>query len=418
MAATLVIGIMLFGAAAYLLFTQQQERQLSSLVERDLERISALVRDPVVGAPLFRGGGADFVEQFVARNGAVVLPMGSEEPIPLYTSPTLEVEGGRARMISSVPWQTSSGSVLGTIRLALDVSDAMSARRTLSGILLASGAAIAVIVAIGSFVVLRRALRPLRHLAAQARSIDPARPEMARYRGPQDEVADVAVALNSALDKIRERRDAERASLAEVAHELAAPLSVVAGQFASLTRRYPEDSRLLAAHDAARELLYTSQDLLTLARGELERPLDLEIVDLSKVLEQIEREYPGIEVVVSGQAEVAGNVARLRQLMRNLVRNAVQATGGTQGITVRLDRVQDSVVVDVRDDGPGISQEDMPHLFERFYSRRGGTGVGLSVVKGIVEQHEGTIAVHSVDGEGTRFTVELPSLDARLEPPA
>ena len=146
--------------------------------------------------------------------------------------------------------------------LGLDVTADLAQRRALRQSLLVGGGVIAVAVAAVNLVLLGRALAPLARLAAQARRINPASPLSIQHKGPHDEVAYVAQALNRALRGIRKRQQAERASLAEIAHELAAPLTLVAGHLESLRARHPDDARLGAAQAAANELLYTSKDLL------------------------------------------------------------------------------------------------------------------------------------------------------------
>ena len=115
-------------------------------------------------------------------------------------------------------------------------------------------------------------------------------------------------------------------------------------------------------------------------------------------------------------AEVAGSPERLSQLVRNLVRNAVQAAGAEGGFAGRSRRTDQEICLTVRDRGPGIPPNEVAHLFERFYTRRkqGGTGVGLSVAQQIAAQHGGQISVTSALGEGSCFTLALPSLGAQL----
>ena len=105
----------------------------------------------------------------------------------------------------------------------------------------------------------------------------------------------------------------------------------------------------------------------------------------------------------------------MMQVVRNLVRNAVQATGSATKVQVTLERQGDSLVLEVRDWGPGMSEERLTRIFERFYSGGQGAGVGLSVAKSIVEQHDGTLSVRSILGEGSSFTLTLPTFASQLE---
>jgi two-component system, OmpR family, sensor kinase len=408
------LAMLLFGTFAYLLFVRQQYRQLESLLLRDLERAQNSFVNPNVGARLSLEEGS-FRQQFVDKTNKVVIPPTPEFKLPLETNPTVMRLEQTPFLIGSIPWKLSTGTELGTIRVALDVSEALSARRNLLRSLLLSGFVItASALAVGLWL-LRRSLKPLTNLASEARKVNPAKPELASYKGPNDEVADVAHALNTALEGIRKRQEDERASLAEIAHELAAPLTLVAGHLESLSH-HVHDSRLYAAKDAANELLYTSQDLLTLARGELEQNFNHSIVDLKDVVMKLARAYPSIQVELTDEnTDVAGSPERLTQLVRNLVRNAVQVSQEVKDVWVRLESQNDQISLSVTDKGAGIKSEDLPHIFERFYSKRGGVGVGLSIAQRIAKQHGGDIRVNSVVGEGSVFTVTLPSLVSQLE---
>ena len=229
----------------------------------------------------------------------------------------------------------------------------------------------------------------------------------------------MARALNAALVAIRERQQAERDALAEVAHELAAPLTVVAGELRQLAGARPADKQVRAARDAADELLHTSQDLLTLARGELDRAPDLSVVDVADVARSVVDAYPGVAFDADGgDARVFAHPDRVRQALRNLVRNAVQAAGA-EHVRVRVAGGEDEVRCTVEDDGPGMPPEVLEHVFDRFVSgRAGGVGVGLTVVKRIVQAFDGRIEARSAPGKGTAFEVVLPGWRRQVEEPA
>lgn len=410
-----LFAMLLFGTLAYLLFVRQQARQLESLLLRDLERAQNSFISPSVGQGLSLSEEGNFRQQFVDKGGNVTIPPNPETTLPFHTTPTILKMDGSSFLVGSTLWKLSSGTELGTIRVALDIGDALGVRRTLLRSLLLSGLVItASALGVGLWL-LRRSLKPLISLAGEAKKVNPAKPEMAKYEGPNDEVADVAKALNTALEGIRKRQEDERASLAEIAHELAAPLTLVAGHLESLSH-HVRDDRLYAAKDAANELLYTSQDLLTLARGELEQTLNYSVVSLKDIVMKMARAYPGIRVETSDEAgEVAGSAERLTQLVRNLVRNAVQVSKETADVCVRLETRDNTILLTVTDKGMGIKGEDLPHIFERFYSKKGGVGVGLSIAQRIAKQHGGDIEVSSVVGEGSVFTVRLPSLVSQLD---
>lgn len=410
----LLCGLLLSGTLAYAFFLRQQRLQLNELLLRDLTRVQALVQqgEESIGAQLTSSSG-DFRVQFVPRMGSV--SSSTNDDLPLSAVPIFVPRADEMLLVASVPWLLGETNA-GTIRLGLNVTEDLAERQALLRSLLISGGVIALATTIVNLVVVQRTLAPLGRLADEARQVNPAEPLPIYYQGPHDEVAYVAQGLNRALRGIHKRQQAERASLAEIAHELAAPLTLVAGHLESLRAAHPGDTRLEAAQGAANELLYTSKDLLTLARGELERSLDLQVLDLVGVARQVAREYPGVRLGLLEHGEVAGSPERLAQLVRNLVRNAVQAAGA-EGVALEVRVNPGEVLLSVQDNGVGVPEEELPHLFERFYTQRkqGGTGVGLSVAQQIAKQHGGLITVTSVVGEGTSFTLTLPSLGAQME---
>jgi len=397
------------------LYGRVQRDQLEDLLLRDLARVAAVVRAGSLGSDFIAQGTGEVRLQFVTHAGQVVLAGGDLEPIALATVPTSTRAAGRHELIGSTVWVLPSGLEVGTVRMALDVSEADTARAALRRSLLASGAMLAVAAGALAWLLVARALRPLADLAGQAVVVDPAAPRLARYRGPADEVAELARALNLALDGIRERQQAERDALAEVAHELAAPLTVVAGELRQLADLRPDDARVRAARDAADELLHTSQDLLTLARGELDRAPDLSVVDVAEVTRGVADGYPGATFAFDGgDARAFAHPDRLRQVVRNLVRNALQAAGAGR-VRVRVVGGGD-VRLRVEDDGPGMSPEVLARAFDRYVSGRpGGSGVGLTVARRIVEAFEGRLEVRSAPGQGSVFEVMLPGWRSKVE---
>jgi two-component system OmpR family sensor kinase len=166
--------------------------------------------------------------------------------------------------------------------------------------------------------------------------------------------------------------------------------------------------------------------LLLLARLDAQRPLDQRRVDLlvlaSDAVHDAQSIAPQRRITMEvfdgpGTPEVLGDEARLRQVLGNLVANAVQHTPDTAGITVRVGTDGDNAVLEVCDEGPGMSREDAQRVFERFYrtdtSRArasGGTGLGLSIVDSLVYAHGGTVSVTTAPGQGCRFKVNLPRI--------
>lgn len=403
--------VVAFGLLAYAGYVRQQDAAMRRLLAADLERVAALLERPVLGASLAVGSDPGFVVQLVDAEGRVVLAWGSDEPLPLAPSATPLRVAGRPFLVGSAPWRDAGA----TIRIAHDLGDALATRRELVRSLVLGGVLTFLLATLLAIVAARRALAPIDRVAAAARAVDPAAPAAIRYEGGLSEVRSLTDALNHALAAIRERTRTERAFLLEVAHELAGPLTLVHFHLTEAGRRYPEDPQLRAATGAAHELLRTSQDLLVLARGEFERPLEPHVVDLRDLLAQAAHEFPGLELAAPRSGEVIGDRDRLMQALRNLVRNAVQAAGRPEGVRLELAEDGDVQVVRVVDDGPGFDVEDPTKVFERGVRSGSGSGIGLVVARQWVEQHDGSIAASAAAGGGAVFEVRLPSLAARLE---
>jgi two-component system, OmpR family, sensor kinase len=406
-----VVIVFLFGSWVHLTYRRQLEAQLIQVLQHDLERVATLLDRPTLGASFVGAGAGRDVLQFIGQDGSVLIGWGDPIALPAVDRPTPIVRGERTYLTATAPWPGADG----TIRLAHDVTDAFGAVADIGRLLLGIGTAVVLVAALAALVLVRRMLGPLADLAHQTRSLDPATSEDVVYRGPRDEGHDLATGLNEALGAVRRRRDEERARLLEVAHELAAPLTLVHYHLDGLRRGDPGDARLRAASDAARELLRTSQDLLVVARGELELSFEPRLLDLREVVERIATEYPGITVAAAEPAEVVGDPERLMQVVRNVVRNAVQATGAAARVRVLVRSETDAYVVEVSDDGPGMSAEARARAFERGFSGGRGAGVGLAVARSLAEGHGGSLEVASSTPDGTVMAIRLPSLASRLE---
>lgn len=405
------VVVVAFGLLAYVGFVRQQDAAMRRLLADDLARVTALLENPVLGASLAAGSVPGYVVQLVGADGLVVLAWGSDEPLPLVSDAASLFVAGRPFLVGSAPWRDAGG----TIRIAHDLTDALATRRGLARSLAVGGALTFVLASLVAMVAVRRALAPLDRVAAAARTVDAATPAPIRYDGGLTEIRSLTDALNHSLAAVRDRTRAERAFLLEVAHELAGPLTLVHFHLTEVGRRHPEDPQLRAAAGAAHELLRTSQDLLALARGELERPLDEHVVDLRDLLAQAAGEYPGVVVVTPRPGEVIGDRDRLMQVVRNLVRNGVQAAGRPEGVRLELVEEGDAQVVRVVDDGPGLAADELATVFDRGVHRGSGSGVGLVIARQLVEQHGGSIAATSGAAGGAVFEVRLPSFAARLE---
>jgi two-component system OmpR family sensor kinase len=244
-------------------------------------------------------------------------------------------------------------------------------------------------------------------------------------------LAQIQQALASSESSAEKARGSEhrlRRFITDASHELRTPLTTIRG-FAELYRQgAARDVAMLLSRiesEASRMGLLVD-DLLLLARLDVQRPLEHHRVDLlalaSDAVHDGQAIDPGRTITMEvldgpGTPEVLGDEARIRQVLSNLVANALQHTPESAAVTVRVGTDGDDAVLEVADQGPGMNQEDASRVFERFYrtdsSRArasGGTGLGLSIVESLVRAHGGAVSVTTAPGEGCRFRVTLPRI--------
>jgi len=387
------------------------------------------------------------------------------------------VSGPDVWRVITTPFPFNSQS--GTLVVAYDLGPINAEIRRLVTVELIMGAAIVVVLAAVTVGVVRSNLRPLDDIEMTAGQIAKGHlnhriPE----RDPRTEIGSLGHSLNAMLAQIEtafhEREKSEQAAhdseermrrfIADASHELRTPLTTIRG-FAEYYRQRgglsgtdngdslatagspaglgPDDiDRIMQRleSEAARMGLLV-EDLLQLARLDQQRPLDLAPVDLlSLALDAVQDarmvapDRP-VDLVVGRSAAfiVEGDEQRLRQVIGNLVSNAITHTPAGTPVRVKLaagtmvppvparstaDAAGEevpAVVLDVEDDGPGMTAEQSRRVFERFYRAdaarnraSGGTGLGLAIVAGLVAAHGGTVSVKSAPGEGADFQVKLP----------
>ena len=243
------------------------------------------------------------------------------------------------------------------------------------------------------------------------------------------EAQEIAEALNGRLDAVAAAEKEQQQFIADVSHELRTPLTVMRGSLeVVLEEDRPAEEYREAIGNAlleVRHLTRLSQNLLFLARGQAGRvTLSFANVDLVKFLTEVTRDLlpavtdKGLELSVDLPAEPARafiDSDRMQQVLHNLLENAIRYTEPGGRIRVSLAASPAEVRIDVSDNGIGIPEANLPFVFERFFrsdrARRahpGGSGLGLSIVKWIVEQHKGRVEVRSKVGEGSNFSVVLP----------
>jgi signal transduction histidine kinase len=295
--------------------------------------------------------------------------------------------------------------------------DAVNRTLLVSG--LAAGA-----LAVGLGVLLaRRATVPVRRLTATAEAW--ARGEHDRRVGyaSADEFGLMAASFDRMADSIEEQERMRRVFAADVAHELRTPLMILRSQVEAMQDGVIErnDASLASLHEEVLRLGRLVADLEVLSAADAARftlrsaPIALEPL-ASGVVEEFRAAFPDQQVslqVEGDSAIVEGDPDRLRQVLTNLLSNAVRFTPAGGGVEVRVSTAGQEAVLDVTDSGPGIPEDELPRVFNRFFrgsrSRGDGSGIGLAVVSELVRAHGGTASAGNVPGGGARFQVKLPA---------
>ena len=351
----------------------------------------------------------------------------TESGRPIYQSkPDANIDAVRGQ------WRFAVTSLSGNMELRVGRSKADEReviKHVRDGSLLALGAALLFGI-VGGALLTRRALRPVQQLTGVTETILRSGKLDARVptRGTGDDLDELATLFNSMLGRNEALVTGMRQALDNVAHDLRTPLTrLLAG--AELALQSPEDTAALreALADSVEEteralsMLRTLMDISAAEAGVMH--LDRQSVKLDVVAREVIDTYEvvaearGVRIVSSLEpVTVTGDGGRLRQLVANLVDNAVKytPTGGLVEVSTRASG--DHVEIQVRDTGVGIADHDLPRIFERLY--RGdrsrsepGLGLGLSLVKAICEAHGGTVSVESRPNAGSRFTLRLPVSD-------
>lgn len=448
-----VLAVLLagFGALAY----QSQATLLNTSLNQELEDHATGVRgylryreghlvlafdanDP--GEAYFVHNATRYYQAFDLATGAIVVQSRDLELLGVIPPPQ-EVQTLAARtQITDVP--TSQGqirfhnSVFHThnhrflIRVGASLRPLTSALNQLArslSLLIPAGIFLA---GVGGWQMARWALRPTRELAAAARRIDVDKlSDRLPLRGTQDELDLLATAFNHTLARLDDSVGQMRQFTASVSHELRTPLTAMRGEAeVALSRAQSQEEyrRVLASQlEELDRLTRMVNQLLVLARAEAgeiamrRQPVDLAALAASLV-EQMEAVAApqGVTLIAhtSQAAMVVGDPDWLERVILNLLDNAIKYSPQNGQVTLTVEPAPGAVRLIVRDTGSGIPPQALPHVFERFYRAEPsrsrdveGIGLGLALVKWIVDHHDGRITVASQPGRGSCFTIDLPA---------
>jgi two-component system, OmpR family, sensor kinase len=436
--------------------TTQLKGYLVDQVDRDLPSVGGGPR----GAPGSFGGGDDLPER--SRQEWVVIATTAGQrasTVPTVVGSPPKITKSQIANAGTAPFTVRSAGqgsgwrvsvrpieVQGNRYLlvhAISLSDVDNTVHRLLLLELLVGLVVLVLLGGAGYVVVRRSLRPLvevEHTAAAIAAGDLT--QRVPESDPHTEVGRLSRALNGMLVQIesafrareasevaaRASEDKMRRFVADASHELRTPLTSIRG-FAELYRQgaapKPEDiARVMRrVEDSAAQMGVLVDDLLLLARLDQQRPLERAPVDIvalaADAVHDARAVAPGrvisLDVAAGDAAVVLGDELRLRQVLANLVSNALNHTPAGTPVNVEVAVRAGEVHLSVRDRGPGLAPEDAERIFERFFradaSRTraaGGTGLGLSIVAALVVAHGGQVGVDTALGRGATFWVRLP----------
>lgn len=273
-----------------------------------------------------------------------------------------------------------------------------------------------------------RALRPVAALTGSAEAIAKSREFSRRVPGSSshDELGRLSRTFNTMLENLEAAYDSEVRFVSAASHELRTPLTVVQANLDLLQLgNLSEDDQLLSLNEASREserMARLVADLLVLARADAGIPIRRESVEIDRVVLEVLNETrhlargKRVDVPHIEPGSVSGDPDRLKQLMLNVIENAIKYTSDGGLIEVEINQRSGGVDVSIRDDGIGILPQDLPRVYDRFFRSEaarerdsGGSGLGLAIASWIVSQHEGSISVDSVAGRGTTVRISLPA---------
>ena len=341
-----------------------------------------------------------------------------------------EVKNEEEWRVFSQPVLDSSGETIGWVQAAQSLGPVNDAVTDLRDQLFLGIPLILLFAGFGGYFLANRALRPIQQITNTAQEIT-ARDLSRRlaYRGAMDEVGSLAKTFDQMLERLQSSFERERRFTGDAAHELRTPLTVLKGQIeVTLNRRrnpaeYEKKLRELSTQ--VERLIRLSNGLLFLSRSDQHQlsfePADINLCEWLEVL--IEQFQPlarekglKINVNIPKEFSVFGDGDQLIRLFMNLLENALKYAPADGQITVTAVKKPGETQVIIHNTGPGIPQEHLRHLFERFYrvdadrsSQTGGTGLGLAIAYEIARLHGSDIEIQSEPDQGVTVTVHLPA---------
>lgn len=392
--------------------------------------LSAILSSDLTGVMALDDGELVHTAQLTGADAELLAAVTSGDPVAVgdYRAVAVSLDAGSLLFESA----SEDPAPVRHLVLAIDTTarEGIIASITTAAVI-SVGAALVILILV-AVVIVTRGLRPLSTMADRAAALAGGDHTTRLPVGERDDpsIARLATTVNAAFDAQEDAQNRVRSFVADASHELRSPLTTATGwvdlflQGGVTTRDSLNDAmgRVATQLHRMRQLI---EELATLARTDAGRPMDQSPVDLGALTREVVTDmriaHPARDIRLApdeaGPALVLGDQARLAQVLRNLVGNAVSHTPADAAITVACSSEGSKHRIQVADTGPGIPAEHLPHVFERFWradssrtAATAGFGLGLAIAQSLVEAHGGTITVSSGSAQGTEFVVTLPVL--------
>ncbi|HEX2911491.1 MAG TPA: HAMP domain-containing sensor histidine kinase [Chloroflexia bacterium] len=451
----LLITLVLFSVYIFFQFRNLEQNQQDTTLQATTSRILSLVEPGLHSSAasqlhfhVFSGtddeksiedlNRENIQVRLIGVDGSQLDSLGSfVSEMPLISSPDVEPTLSTLATSNGAQWRVlttgiaMNGRLIGWIELGQSVYVLDTGwSRLITPII--PGTIVALLLAIlGGFFLASKALNSIDRFTRTAQAITTRDPgHRINYSGPQDEIGRLASTLDHMLERLEKGFEQERRFTSNASHELRTPLSALKGRIeVTLSRkRTPEEYRktLVNLNEGVDRLIRLSNSLLYLSRldqSEQNWEEKAESINLTDLLEsmaesmQIVAEMKEVDLsynIPTGFV-AQGHLDQLTRLFLNLTDNAIKHTPACGKVKIAALERAGQVQVTISDTGPGIAQEHLPHLFERFYrvesdraTSSGGAGLGLAIASEIARQHKGKLHVESHLGQGTIMIVELP----------
>lgn len=330
--------------------------------------------------------------------------------------------------VLTVPLETSRGPV-GILQVGIDLTLVDITLSTLAIVLVILLIVALIVAAIISFIMTKNTLNPLMRVTEFAKEItetnDLSRRIPISEQQKDDEVGQLIFSFNETLGKLDQILKSQKQLVTDISHELRTPLTVIKGEVGIMKKynHYDIDS-LISIENEVDRLTRLVGNLLFLSQAETgEIPLDKKRFSVDDLMcevfhhiQTLAADRLDLNIAHMDQVEIIGDRDRIKQVLLNLMGNAIQYTPDGGKIIIQLDKDNNQAIIKIKDSGPGIPKKDLQKIFDRFYrgeksrtrNQTSGFGLGLSISMYIVNLHHGDLNVESEIGEGTTFTVTLP----------